>query len=69
MDVRDPLQTEARYQGNHMRLDVALAANKAQQPEVQTLRYGLFTGEKEVLDVVLERDEKRDLQNELLNKF
>lgn len=61
MDVRDPLQAEARYQGNHMRLDVALAANKAQQPEVQTLRYGLFTGEKEVLDVVLERDEKRKL--------
>lgn len=61
LDVRDPLQAESRYQGDHMQLDVTLAANKAQQPEVQALRYSLSSSDKEVLDVVLERDEKRKL--------
>ncbi|MEY2891320.1 MAG: hypothetical protein RJA98_1228 [Pseudomonadota bacterium] len=61
MVVRDPLQAESRYQGDHMRLDVTLAANKAQQPEVQALRYALAQGNDEVLDVALVRDEKRKL--------
>ncbi|WP_241776996.1 DUF3696 domain-containing protein [Acidovorax sp. Root275] len=61
LDVRDPLQPEARYQGDRMRLDVSMVANKAQQPEVQGLRYGLLSGEREVIDVTLERDEKRKL--------
>lgn len=61
LEVRDPLQAESRYQGDSMRLDVTLAANKAQQPEVQALRYSLSSGEKEVLGVALERDEKRKL--------
>lgn len=61
LDVRDPLQAESRYQGDRMQLDVTLAANKAQQPEVQALRYSLSSGDKEVLDVALERDERRKL--------
>lgn len=61
LDVRDPLQAESRYQGDRMQLDVTLAANKAQQPEVQALRYSLSSSDKEVLDVALERDEKRKL--------
>lgn len=61
MDVRDPLQANSRYQGDHMRLNVTLSANKAQQPEVQALRYALASGDNEVLDVALERDDKRKL--------
>lgn len=61
LDVRDPLQAESRYQGDRMQLDVTLAANKAQQPEVHALRYSLSSSDKEVLDVALERDEKRKL--------
>lgn len=61
LDVRDPLQPEARYQGDRMRLDVSMVANKAHQPEVQGLRYGLLSGEREVIDVTLERDERRKL--------
>lgn len=61
MDVRDPLQVDSRYQGDSMRLNVTLIANKAQQPEVQSLRYALASGDNEVLDVALERDDKRKL--------
>ncbi|MEH3085034.1 MAG: DUF3696 domain-containing protein [Xylophilus ampelinus] len=61
MEILDPLQTSSGYQGDRMRLDVALAANKAQQPEVQSLRYALSSGDREVLDVALERDDKRKL--------
>ncbi len=61
LDVRDPLQPEARYQGDRMRLDVSMVANKAHQPEVQGLRYELLSGEREVIDVTLERDERRKL--------
>ena len=61
LDVRDPLQADSRYQGDRMQLDVTLAANKAQQPEVQALRYALASNDREVLDVALVRDEKRKL--------
>ena len=61
LDVRDPLQPETRYQGDRMRLDVSMVANKVHQPEVQGLRYGLLSGEREVIDVTLERDERRKL--------
>ena len=61
IEVLDPLQPEARYQGDRMRLDVTLAANKAQQPEVQAMRYALSAGDQEVLDVALNRDEKHKL--------
>ena len=61
MEVRDPLQVGSRYEGDHMRLEVALAANKAQQAEVQSLRYALSSGTDEVLDVGLSRDDKRKL--------
>lgn len=61
LEVRDPLQPDLRYQGDRMQLDVALAANKALQPEVQTLRYSLSSAEGEVLDVALDRDDKRKL--------
>ena len=61
LDVRDPLQDAARYAGDRMRLGVSLVANKAQQPEVQALRYALSTANEEILDVALERDDKRKL--------
>lgn len=61
LEVRDPLQPDLRYQGDRMQLDVALAANKALQPEVQTLRYALSSAEGEVLDVALDRDDNRKL--------
>ncbi|HEX5785121.1 MAG TPA: DUF3696 domain-containing protein [Burkholderiaceae bacterium] len=61
MDIRDPLQASCRYQGDRMQLNVALAANKAHQPEVKALHYALSSADTEVLDVSLERDEKRKL--------
>lgn len=61
LDVRDPLQPETRYQGDRMQLGVTLVANKAQQPEVQALRYALSTESQKVLDVSLARDDKRKL--------
>lgn len=62
LEVRDPLQPQLRYQGDRMHLSVSLTANKAQQPEVQALRYALSSANGEVLDVALERDDKRKLQ-------
>lgn len=59
LDVRDPLQPNARYQGDRMQLAVSLAAGKAAQPEVQQLRYALGSGSSDVLDVQLIRDDKR----------
>jgi predicted ATPase len=59
LDVRDPLLPTTRYQGNHMRLDVRLAAGKSEQPEVQELSYALSSDEKAVLDVLMRRDDKR----------
>lgn len=64
LEVRNPLQTGARYQGDRLQLDVTLTADKAQQPEVRSLRYALSDTEGEVLDVALERDEKRKLKLE-----
>jgi len=61
LDVRDPLQAGARYQGNHMQLDVTMVASKSTQPEVHALRYLLSSGSTGVIDVALERDEKRKL--------
>ena len=61
LEVRDPLQPQLHYQGNDMRLAVTLAASKAQQPEVQALRYALSSRGAEVLDVSLARDDKRKL--------
>jgi predicted ATPase len=59
LDVRDPLPQAVRYQGDHMRLDVELVAGKSEQPEAQKLSYVLKSGEKEVLDVKMQRDDKR----------
>lgn len=61
LEVRDPLQLETPFQGNRMQLGVKLTANKAQQPEVQALRYALLSGDSVVLDVELARDDKRKL--------
>ena len=62
LEVLDPLQPTLRYRGNSMRLDVSLAANKAQQPEVQALRYALSSAGAEVLAVELTRDDNRKLR-------
>ena len=65
LEVRDPLVPAARYVGDHMRLQVALAAGKAEQPEVQAMRFelgrrqGLGQTARTVLDVGLSRDDKR----------
>jgi predicted ATPase len=61
LEVRDPLQPGIRYQGDRMRLNVALSADKAQQPEIQALRYALASQGGEILDVALAREEKRKL--------
>ncbi|MCY1215426.1 AAA ATPase domain protein [compost metagenome] len=61
LEVLDPLSPGSRYRGEHMQLDVALKANKAQQPEVQALRYVLSSDNTEALDVSLTRDERRKL--------
>ena len=39
LEVRDPLQSSQRYQGDNLGLDVSLVAGKSGQPEVQSLRY------------------------------
>ncbi len=59
LEVRDPLQASARYQGDRMQLAVALAAGKSEQPEVNTLSYLMGAGDTKVLDVALRRDDKR----------
>jgi len=61
LEVRDPLQLEKRYQGNHMQLEVSLISNKSHQPEVESLRYELASNAASVLDVSFSRDEKRKL--------
>lgn len=61
LEVRDPLQPAVRYVGDRMQLSVTLGANKTQQPEVESLRYGLSSEVREVLDVSLVRDDKRKL--------
>ena len=69
LDVRDPLQPEQRYQGNHMELGVSVVANKAQQPEVESLGYTLVSETGDALDVSLERDDKHklNLRSEIYN--
>ena len=61
LEVLDPLQPALRYQGDRMQLSVSLGATKAQQPEVEELRYVLATEAKAILDVSLARNEKRKL--------
>lgn len=61
IEVLDPLSPGIRYRGDHMKLSVALKANKSQQPEVQRLEYKLSSSSNDVLDVSLHRDEKRKL--------
>lgn len=60
LSVLDPL-TSRRYAGDHMRLDVSLAAGKANQPEVALMKYRLRQDGNDVLDVTLERDAQRKL--------
>jgi predicted ATPase len=59
LEVRDPLQSSQRYQGDNLGLDVSLVAGKSGQPEVQSLRYDLFNKGEVVLDVKLSRGENR----------
>ena len=59
LEVRDPLQSERRFVGHAMRLEVAIAAGKAGQPEVHTLRYALQSSGATVLDVNFNRDAQR----------
>ena len=59
LEVRDPLQSSLRYQGDSLGLKVSLVAGKSGQPEVQSLRYDLSNKNEVVLDVVLSRGESR----------
>lgn len=59
IEVRDPLQSAKRYQGDSLGLDVSLVAGKSGQPEVQSLRYDLSNKDEVVLDVGLTRGENR----------
>ncbi|RCW76253.1 DUF3696 domain-containing protein [Pseudorhodoferax soli] len=59
LEVRDPLVPASRYQGNAMRLDVELMANKSGQPEVQAMAYALQSDGSTVLDAALTRDSNR----------
>lgn len=59
LEVRDPLAMSQRYSGEQMQLSVDLVAGKAEQPEVQSLRYRLSKGQQEILDVDFLRDEHR----------
>lgn len=64
LEVRDPLHPERRYLGQDMRLEVAMAAGKGAQPEVQAMRYALQSGAAPVLDVDFHRDTQRRLRLE-----
>lgn len=44
LDIRDPLVTTARYQGDQMQLIVELVAGKLDQPEMQAMSYALKKG-------------------------
>ena len=59
LDIRDPLVTTARYQGDQMQLIVELVAGKLDQPEMQAMSYALKKGGRCVLDVSMRRDNKR----------
>lgn len=59
LDFKDPLQIGSRYQGDKMLLNVSMVADRMHQPEVQALHYGLFSGNREVIDVSLVRDDKK----------
>lgn len=52
-EVKDPLQTSTRYQGDEIKLEVTIAAGKTEQPEVTAMRYGLLAKGEEVLGVRL----------------
>lgn len=62
LEVRDPLQGDKLYRGNHMQLDVELIANSKEQPEVGALCYTLSSDRgKTMLDASLRRDKHRKL--------
>jgi predicted ATPase len=56
MKVANPLSPKVVYRGNEISLDVSIASGKAQQPEVDLLRYTLAGEHKGVLDVTFTRD-------------
>jgi len=51
MEVRDPLASKTRYQGDTLALQVSMAADKTGQPEMRSLRYELKQTNQPVLDV------------------
>lgn len=61
LEVKDPLQPQGRYFGQHMRLEVALVAGRGDQPEVQAMRYALQSDGEAVIDVDFHRDANRRL--------
>ncbi|MCX6879369.1 MAG: DUF3696 domain-containing protein [Verrucomicrobia bacterium] len=67
MKVTNPLSPKAVFSGDEISLGVAISAGKAEQPEVDFLRYSLAEGHHEVLDVVFTKDAeaKLSLKSEL----
>ena len=56
IEVKNPLSPKSAYAGDSFGLQVSLASGKAEQPEVDFLRYSLVKDRQEVLDVKFARD-------------
>ncbi len=56
MKVTNPLSPKSVYSGDEISLDVAIASGKAEQPEVDYLKYSLSDDHKEKLDVEFSRN-------------
>ena len=57
IEVRNPLEKNDAYKGNHLRLISTLAANAQEQPEVRRIRYELRSDTSTVLSVTLKQAE------------
>lgn len=54
--IKDPLELDRIYAGDHLSLKVAMTANSAEQPEINRFEYSLAQGDKETLDATFSRD-------------
>lgn len=58
LKIEDPIQKNARYKGDHLKLDVTLHAGKGDQPEVTKLAYALKENDSISLNVSYGKDSK-----------
>jgi predicted ATPase len=54
--IKDPLEVNKVYTGDHLSLKVAMSANAAEQPEIDRFEYSLAQGNEETLDSAYTRD-------------